>query len=283
MRILRAPEAMRAFAEGLKRRGLSVGFVPTMGALHRGHLSLIERSLRENDRTIVSIFVNPLQFGPKEDLSRYPRPVAKDNRLCRQAGVAALYRPTAEAMYPPGFATRVEVPGLSDHLCGPFRPGHFEGVATVVLKLFEAVAPHRAYFGEKDFQQLTILRRMTTDLNLPLRIVPCPTVRESDGLALSSRNAYLGPAERVAAPALHQALALGATLCRKRGARPASVRRAMLAKVRTIPGVRVDYIEIVDPRTLESVRRLSGALRIAAAIRIGKTRLIDNIPVVCDD
>lgn len=279
MKILRSPEAMRAFTDGLKRRGLSVGFVPTMGALHRGHLSLIERSLRENDRTIVSIFVNPLQFGPKEDLSRYPRPVAKDHRLCRRAGVTALYRPTAVSMYPPGFATRVEVRGLSAHLCGPFRPGHFEGVATVVLKLFEAVGPHRAYFGEKDFQQLTILRRMTTDLNLPLRIVPCPTVRESDGLALSSRNAYLDPAERAAAPTLHEALALGATLCRKRGARPASVRRAMLAKVRTIPGVRVDYIEIVDPRTLESVRRLRGPLRIAAAIRIGKTRLIDNVPV----
>jgi len=283
MKILRTPEAMRSFSDRQRRQGKSIGFVPTMGALHRGHLSLIQRARQENDCTVVSIFVNPLQFGPKEDFNRYPRPAAKDDRLCRQAGVNALYRPTVAAMYPVGYATQVEVRGLSDRLCGRFRPGHFQGVATVVLKLFEAATPDRAYFGEKDFQQLTILRRMATDLNLPVRIVGCPTIREADGLALSSRNAYLGPEERRLAPLLNEALTIGAMLCRKRGMTPARARSAAIRRIQSIPGVRIDYVEVVDPETLSPVRRLQGPMRIAAAIRVGKTRLIDNIAAFCDD
>ncbi|MEK7743117.1 MAG: pantoate--beta-alanine ligase, partial [Elusimicrobiota bacterium] len=184
MRVVSSPRAMARLSESWRRKGLSVGFVPTLGALHEGHLSLLSRARRENRIAAASVFVNPLQFGPKEDFTRYPRPFARDGALCRKAGADVLYHPSAADMYPPGFCTRVSVEGLSDLLCGEFRPGHFQGVATVVLKLLEAVGPSRLYLGEKDFQQLTLLRRMVLDLGLPVEVVGCPTVRENDGLAL---------------------------------------------------------------------------------------------------
>ncbi len=260
--------------------GRSIGFVPTMGALHAGHASLIKRARKECDRVVVSIFVNPTQFGPKEDLSRYPRPFSADKKLCASLGVDALYHPTPAEVYPDGFKTLIEVGGLSDLLDGAFRPGHFKGVATVVLKLFQTVLPDRAYFGEKDFQQLQVIKRMTRDLDLPVKIVGCPTVREGDGLALSSRNVYLNPTERAAAPKIQQALRLGAALARRK-IPPAKVIHAVRKFIALIPKSVIDYVSLVDPETLEAARKSKGILRLLTAVRVGKTRLIDNIPVSC--
>ncbi|MBI5594783.1 MAG: pantoate--beta-alanine ligase [Elusimicrobia bacterium] len=260
-------------------RGLRVGFVPTMGALHEGHASLIRRAVAENDRVVVSIFVNPLQFGPKEDLSRYPRPFAADAAVCRREGAAALYHPSPESMYAPGFRTRVEVEGLSELHCGASRPGHFRGVATVVLKLLNQVRPHALYLGEKDFQQLSILRRLAVDLDLGVDVVGCRLVRAPDGLALSSRNAYLSEEERRAAPALHAALRAGAREARRRGAGPASVVRAARAELARERLFRRDYLVLVDEGTLLPPPALQGKLRLLAAAWIGNTRLIDNQPV----
>jgi len=281
MEIVRTPDRMRRLAELWRSRGLSIGFVPTMGALHAGHLSLIERARRGNRRVVVSSFVNPLQFGPKEDFARYPRPARRDAALCRAAGVDALFRPSAASMYPPDFRTRVDVEGLSDVLCGAFRPGHFRGVATVVLKLFEATRPDRAYFGEKDFQQLVLIRRLARELDLPLEVVGCPIVREPDGLALSSRNAYLSPAQRREAAGLHRALRAAARAGHAPGATPASALRAARRELARMRGARADCVSIVDSRGLEPARRLRGRLRVLAAVRLGKTRLIDNIPLIC--
>ena len=280
---LRSPRATTLLREKWSRAGLTVGFVPTMGALHAGHLSLIERARRENDKVVVSIFVNPLQFGPKEDLARYPRPFRRDLALCREAGADALYHPSAEALYPAGFSTSVEVSTLSETLCGALRPGHFRGVATVVAKLLCRLRPHALYLGEKDFQQLAVLRRMVLDLELPVRVVGCPTVREPDGLALSSRNAYLSPEERARAPRLHRALLAGRGAARLRGADRARVRAAMRRELSKDPDIRAEYLEVVDADTLRPPRRLSGRLRLLGAVRVGKTRLIDNIPLICKD
>lgn len=253
-----------------------------MGALHQGHASLIKRARRECDKVIVSIFVNPAQFGPKEDLSRYPRPFAADSRLCASLGVDILYHPSVKEVYPDGFGTLVEPPArLAEVLCGKFRPGHFKGVATVVLKLFETVRPDRAYFGEKDYQQLTIIRKMVSDLDLAVEVVGCPTVRERDGLALSSRNAYLSPDERAASPLLYQALDAGRRLAESGRAARAGVERLVKRQIRRIPGSRLDYASLVDAATLAPARRLSGRLRLLAAVRVGRTRLIDNLPVSC--
>lgn len=258
------------------REGRRVGFVPTMGALHSGHASLIRRARAENERVVVSLFVNPLQFGPGEDFGLYPRTFPADRRLCSQNRVDVLYRPSVEQMYPPGFKTTVSVPVLSSLLCGRFRPGHFQGVATAVLKLFETTRPARAYFGEKDFQQLVIVKKMTRDLNLPVSIVACPTVRDEDGLALSSRNRYLTPSQRACAPKLYAALQ-EASAAARRGNPPgpllARTRRAILK----IPGASIDYVEIVDCESLSAARVLDGSLRLVAAIRVAKTRLIDNV------
>ena len=280
MVITRRPRDIRRRSEAWRRRGLSVGFVPTMGALHEGHVSLIRRALAADDRVVVSVFVNPTQFGPKEDFSRYPRPFRSDAAKCGAAGAHAVYHPDVRDMYPEGFGTRVEVEGLSSLLCGSFRPGHFRGVATVVLKLLEQVRPDALYLGEKDYQQLTVLRAMARDLDLPVKVVGCPTIRERDGLALSSRNAYLSTAERAAAPRLNRALRAGAEEARRRGSTPASVRARMLRVAHGIPSVRIDYLEIVDPDTLLRPARLKGRLRLLGALRLGNTRLIDNIPVI---
>lgn len=274
---------MSALSERWRREGRSVGFVPTMGALHAAHARLIRRARRENARVVVSVFVNPIQFGPGEDFARYPRPLRRDAALCRREGVDALYLPAPSSMYPPGFDSAVEVRGLSEPLCGAFRPGHFRGVATVVLKLLLQTRPRRLYLGEKDFQQLAVVRRMVRDLDLPVRVVGCPTVREKDGLAFSSRNAYLSPRERSWAPRLYRALRLGARAAGKPGASRGRVLAAMRSEVRRIPGVRVDYLELADEGTLRPARALRGRLRLLGAVRVGRTRLIDNIPLICED
>jgi pantoate--beta-alanine ligase len=278
MRVVSSPNVMARLAAAWRSEGVSVGFVPTMGALHAGHLSLLKRARRENKVLVASIFVNPTQFGPKEDLSRYPRPFTKDAALCRAAGVDVLFHPTPEGLYPAGFGTWVEVPSLSASLCGPFRPGHFRGVATVVAKLFGLVLPARAYFGAKDFQQLAVIRRMTEDLNLPVRVVGCPTVREKDGLAMSSRNAYLSPAERAAAAGVPAALRAAAQVIKffPKGS-VGQARRAATAALAKIPGARVQYVEVVDPATLAPLRRPARPALVAAAVYVGGTRLIDNI------
>jgi pantoate--beta-alanine ligase len=263
-----------------KAAGLRVGFVPTMGALHDGHIALVREAVRATDRVVVSIFVNPLQFGPKEDFQRYPRPIERDRKLLESAGAHLLYLPSPAEMYPKGFETTLVQKSLPNHLCGLDRPGHFEGVLTVVLKLFHQVAPDVAFFGQKDFQQTVVLRRMVEDLDLDLslEIRVCPTVREDDGLAMSSRNAYLSPEERKAAPVLKQALDRVAArfAAGERSARAlVSDARALLAP---IPGLSVQYFEIADPRTLESRTDAAQAGDlVAVAAVLGRTRLIDNV------
>lgn len=254
-----------------------------MGALHEGHLALFRRSVRENDVTVASIFVNPTQFGPKEDFSRYPRPFAADRRLLSSAGVDALFAPKPDDMYPEGFATSVSVSGLTATLCGAPSsrgPGHFQGVATVVAKLLNLVRPARAYFGMKDFQQLRVIERMNRDLDIGARIVRCPTVRERDGLAMSSRNAYLSPAERAVAPNLYVSLQRGAKLLASgRSMKPKDVVRTVEASLATTPEIRIEYVELVDPDTLQKLPAARGPALLAAAVRLGNTRLIDNILV----
>jgi len=267
------------FKEARRRIQGSVGFVPTMGALHAGHLSLVERARRENDHLAASVFVNPTQFGPQEDLSRYPRDLDRDRTLLSDAGVDLLFAPSPAEMYPAGFSTGVEVAGPSARLEGERRPGHFRGVATVVLKLFHVVEPDRAYFGEKDAQQLAVVRQMVRDLDLRLAIVACPTVREADGLALSSRNVYLGPEDRRAATVLHRALQRAMTLWQG-GERDAAVlRRAMTDVVASEPRARLDYASIADPETFAEIEGLSESVLAALAVFFGTTRLIDNAPL----
>jgi pantoate--beta-alanine ligase len=246
-----------------------------MGALHAGHAALLRRARAENDAVVATIFVNPAQFGPGEDYSRYPRRTREDHRLCREEGVDVLFTPSAESLYPAGFQTWVTVEDLSRPLCGAFRPGHFRGVATVVLKLFNLVQPTRAYFGRKDYQQLKVIERMARDLDVPVEVVAVETVRDADGLALSSRNAYLSPAERAAAGGLPRALERAAMVLRATG----SARRAAAEGTRVldrIPGGRTQYMEIRDAETLAPLAAGSRRAVAAAAVRMGGTRLIDN-------
>lgn len=261
--VVRTKAALARLVSGWRRRGLSVGFVPTMGALHAGHAELVRRSAAGNDRTIVSVFVNPLQFGPNEDYGRYPRALPSDRRLSAAAGASAVYAPSAAEMYPKGFRTYVEVEGLSDLYCGKYRPGHFRGVATVVLKLFNQVGADRAYFGEKDWQQVRVLETMIRDLDVRVELVRVPIVREADGLALSSRNAYLSPDERRAAPALRNALEAGRKEARRRHSRPETVAASVRAALAGT-GLKLQYASTLDGRLL-------------AAAYLGRTRLIDNI------
>jgi len=248
----------------------NIGLVPTMGALHAGHEKLIQTASAECDVRVVSIFVNPLQFGPSEDYSRYPRPLEDDLEMCRRNGVDMVFAPSVQEMYPSPQLTTVEVGRLGEHLCGKFRPGHFRGVATVVLKLLNIVQPDRAYFGEKDMQQLTIIRRMVSDLNVPTEIVGVPTVREPDGLALSSRNKYLNAEERKMAPSLYRALQEAASRVRAGERDVSEVREAAIG---ILKDVRVEYFEVVDPNELQPVATIDGPVRIAAAIWLGTTRL----------
>lgn len=259
-----------------RRQGLSVGLVPTMGYLHEGHKSLIVRAVAENDRVVVSDFVNPIQFGPKEDLASYPRDIEADARLCEAAGAHLIFHPTPEDMYAPDFCTFVDMQKLSEGLCGRTRPTHFRGVCTVVSKLFHIVAPDRAYFGQKDAQQLAIIRRMVRDLNFDIEIVGCPIVREADGLARSSRNTYLNPEERAAAVVLSRAVFLGREMMEK-GERDASVvLSAMKDCIGREPLARIDYVDMVDAVSMQPVTRAEGPVLCAMAVYIGTTRLIDN-------
>ena len=277
MRTVKSVSTMKALAREWRREGKRIGFVPTMGYLHEGHLSLVRESKARAEVTVVSIFVNPTQFGPHEDFSKYPRDLAKDSAFLSEAGVDALFYPEAAEIYPPGFRTFVEVEGLQDKLCGRSRPGHFKGVATVVLKLFDIVGPDFAFFGAKDAQQLLIIKRLAADLDLDVRVVTCPIVREPDGLALSSRNAYLGPAERRAARVLSTSLrwAEKAVAAGERDA--ARLVAGIRGVIEAEPLARIDYAEAVDPETLEPVSELRGEVLVALAVFIGSTRLIDNI------
>lgn len=256
--------------------GLSVGLVPTMGYLHEGHRSLIERAVTENDRVVVSVFVNPIQFAPGEDLESYPRDIEADRALCTAAGAALVFNPEPAEMYPEGFCTAVDMDGLKYELCGKSRPIHFSGVCTVVTKLLNIVQPDRAYFGQKDAQQLAIIRRMVRDLNMPVEVVGCPIVREEDGLAKSSRNTYLSGEERKAALALSRAVFLGQRLVKEGERNAQRLVEAMRTSIETEPLARIDYVDVVDAATIERVERLQGEVLVAMAVYIGKTRLIDN-------
>jgi len=281
MRVLRTPAELSEWTEAARREGRRVGLVPTMGFLHRGHLSLMEACRGRADLTAVSIFVNPTQFGPNEDLARYPRDLEGDLKKCRETGVDVVFAPESGAMYPAGHRTFVEVAQLQDGLCGARRPGHFRGVATVVTQLFALARPHLAVFGEKDWQQLQIIRRLAVDLHLGVEVVGMPIVREADGLAMSSRNAYLSPVERTRALALSRGL--GAARARwAAGERQADVlREAARAELRAAE-VREDYVEVVTPDTLEPLARAERAdARLLVAGFVGTTRLIDNTAVGC--
>lgn len=260
-----------------RQAGLKIALVPTMGSLHAGHLSLIAIARKNADRVVVSIFVNPTQFGPREDFARYPRDEAGDIAKLAQAGADLIYAPDAAEMYPPGFATKVSVPSLTDDLCGAARPNHFEGVATVVTKLLLQCAPDIAVFGEKDYQQLLVVKRLVQDLNIPVKIVSGPVVREADGLALSSRNVYLSPAERKIAPLLHQTLSdVADELARGEGCDAAAGAGRYKLEAN---GFRVDYVAIRDPETLEPlIGPIKKPARVLGAVYLGATRLIDNVP-----
>lgn len=259
-----------------KKRGFSVGLVPTMGYLHPGHISLIERARKENDMVVVSIFVNPIQFGPNEDLDKYPRDMAHDREVCEKAGAELIFAPEPSEMYPSENLVFVDIKELGNGLCGAKRPGHFRGVCTVVSKLFNIVLPDRAYFGEKDAQQLAIIRRMVKDLNFGTEIVSCPIVREPDGLAMSSRNLYLSPEERKAALSLSRSLSAAKELMRKGEKDAVKIREAIVAGISSEPLVKIDYAEIVDSADLSPVEKIEKPVLAAAAVYFGKTRLIDN-------
>jgi pantoate--beta-alanine ligase len=277
MTVAKTIEAVRQAVKEARSKGLIIGLVPTMGALHAGHISLIRAAREESGFVVVSIFVNPTQFGPTEDLERYPRPLKQDLQICEEHKVDVVFAPEAGVMYPAGFRTAAEVEELQDLLCGASRPGHFRGVATVVLKLFNIVQPDIAYFGQKDAQQARIIRKMVEDLNIPVRLEICPIVREPDGLALSSRNQYLDRAQRQNARVLYQALEDFRQRVEK-GEREARVLREILAsRIAATPGAALDYAAVVDANTLKPLTRLKGEVLAAIAVKFGATRLIDNI------
>ncbi len=272
-------EEVRNNVKEWKKQGLSVGFVPTMGYLHEGHASLIERAAAENDKVVVSVFVNPIQFGPTEDLESYPRDFEADCVLCEKMGADLVFHPENEEMYFDDFCTFVDINTLSEVLCGKTRPIHFRGVCTVVSKLFNIVAPDKAYFGQKDAQQLAIIKRMVRDLNFDIEIIGCPIIREDDGLAKSSRNTYLNPQERAAAVILSKAIFTGQKMV-KEGIKDAlTVKATMMAILKSEPLANVEYVEMVDFGTLQDVETINGPILTAIAVRIGKTRLIDNFIV----
>jgi len=269
--------SLRARLDEVRGSGATVGFVPTLGALHAGHAKLIATARDECQSTTVSIFVNPLQFDREDDLRRYPRTLDADREFCRALGVDVIFAPSVEDIYPAPPACTVDVGHLADHLCGPFRPGHFQSIATIVTKLLGIVQPHRAYFGEKDFQQLTIVRRLVADLNIRTAIVAVPTVREADGLALSSRNRHLGPAERPLATALYRALHEADRLIRSGMTDVNQIKAAATVQIPVNPLLRLEYLDIVGPDDLQPVARVDGPVRVAGALWVGATRLIDNV------
>ena len=272
-------EQVREAVKAWKKEGKSVGFVPTMGYLHEGHKSLIDAARRENDKVVVSIFVNPMQFGPAEDLDSYPRDLNRDAKLCEDAGVDIIFHPEPEEMYADGFCSYVDMNGLTTELCGKTRPIHFRGVQTVVLKLFHIVTPDRAYFGQKDAQQLAIIKRMVKDLNMPLSIHGCPIIREEDGLAKSSRNTYLSPEERKAALVLSRSVFLGEKMVKEGERDCKKVIAAMTEEIEKEPLAKIDYVKIVDLSTMQQIDTIEHGILAAMAVYIGKTRLIDNFMI----
>lgn len=275
MKIVGTVKEVREQVKEWKKQGLSVGFVPTMGYLHEGHKSLMDAARKGNDKVVVSIFVNPMQFGPTEDLATYPRDLDHDAALCESAGVDLIFHPEAEEMYEKDFCSFVDMTGLTEGLCGKTRPIHFRGVCTVVNKLFNIVTPDHAYFGQKDGQQLAVIKRMVRDLNMDIEIVGCPIIREEDGLAKSSRNTYLSSEERKAALILSKTVALGKELA-KTEKDANKVVEAMKKNVETEPLAKIDYVEAVDALSMAPVEKLEGTCMLAMAVYIGKTRLIDN-------
>lgn len=271
----------RAQVKEWKNQGLTVGLVPTMGYLHEGHQSLIKKAVEENDRVVVSVFVNPIQFAPNEDLETYPRDLEADKRLCDSTGADLIFHPTPDEMYPDGFSTRIQMDNLTKELCGKTRPTHFGGVCTVVGKLFNIVQPDKAYFGQKDAQQLAIIKRIVRDLNFDIEIVGCPIIREPDGLAKSSRNTYLNADERKAALILSKAIKLGEELVADGERNAQTVIKAMTDKINTEPLARIDYVNVVDALSIEPLDVVKGEVLVAIAVYIGKTRLIDNFIINC--
>lgn len=276
MKIVKTISEVRNSVKEWKKQGLSIGLVPTMGYLHEGHKSLIERAHKENDVVVVSDFVNPVQFGPNEDLATYPRDLERDAKLCEEAGAALLFNPEPDEMYFEDFHTYVNMESLSDELCGKTRPTHFRGVCTVVSKLFNIVTPDRAYFGQKDAQQLAIIRRMVRDLNFDIEIVGCPIIREKDGLAKSSRNTYLNEEERKAALILSKAVKLGMELAENGEKSADKIVSEMKKLIETEPLAKIDYVKAVDANSIEIISEMKPPVLVAIAVYIGKTRLIDN-------
>src|SRR3989338_2604600 len=279
MRVIRSAPQMTGIAQRLRRQGKSIGVVATMGALHEGHLSLIRAAASAEDVVIVTLFVNPLQFGPTEDYARYPRPFTRDLRLARRAGADILFAPTAQQMYPNGFASRVHVGSLGECWEGQSRPGHFDGVATVVTTLFHLTEPTTAYFGQKDYQQTLVVKQLIRDLHLPVRLRVLPTVREPDGLAMSSRNQSLNASQRRRAPVLGRALRRARAQIRGGERRAAAIAARLRRLIRSTPEARIDYAALVDADTLRPLRRLRGRVVLLVAVWIGGTRLIDNLLV----
>lgn len=276
MKIVKTVDEVRAQVKEWRKAGLSVGLVPTMGYLHEGHQSLIKKSVEQNDRTVVSVFVNPMQFGPTEDLESYPRDLEADARLVESTGGDLIFNPEPEEMYKDGFCSFVNMTGLPDALCGLTRPVHFKGVCTVVNKLFNIVKPDRAYFGEKDAQQLAIIMRMVKDLNMDIEIVGCPIIREADGLAKSSRNIYLTPEERKAAVILSKSVALGKKMVAEGEKDAKKIVTAMKELINSEPLATIDYVEMVDMDTMKAIDEVKGHVLCAMAVKFGKARLIDN-------
>lgn len=284
MELIRIPGIMQQTSREHLLRSKSIGFVPTMGALHEGHLSLVRMLKKENDVTVVSIFVNPKQFGPSEDFCKYPRDICGDTAKLEDAGVDILFLPDDSLMYPEGSSTHVEVEGLSDRLCGFFRPGHFRGVATVVVKLFNIVIPVRAYFGQKDFQQTVIIKRLVKDLDMGIDVVVCPTLREEDGLAMSSRNLYLSVEERKAATVIYRTLVETSNAVKNGIMEVEKIKDIMLGMLRSEPLVKeVQYCSAFDTGTLIEPERIEGEALLAIALQIGNTRLIDNMVVTTEN
>lgn len=277
MQVIKTIEELRPIVKAWRKEGLRVGLVPTMGYLHEGHKSLIVKAVSENDKVVVSDFVNPTQFGAGEDLASYPRDIGRDAAVCEQAGADLIFHPEPEEMYFADNCTFVDMDGLTKGLCGKTRPTHFRGVCTVVSKLFHIVSPDRAYFGQKDAQQLAVIRRMVRDLNFDIEIVGCPIVREADGLAMSSRNTYLNEEERKAALILHKSLMLGKELIEQGERDAGQIKKAVISNIESEPLARIDYVEIVNPDTMENIDTVEDLALIATAVYIGKTRLIDNV------
>jgi pantoate--beta-alanine ligase len=280
MKVIRSLTAMVAWSERLVREGVRIGLVPTMGALHEGHRALIREARLRCDELVVSIFVNPAQFGPQEDLAKYPRPISQDRALCRKEGVDICFEPTVEAMYPSGFQTMVTLPAIARWWEGEVRPHHFSGVATVVTKLFGIVHPQISLFGQKDFQQSTLVRQLVKDLNLGVEIIVCPTVREADGLAMSSRNVYLSPDERKRAVTLYKSLQAGAEAIQRGVTNGATIQEAMVQVIKDEPAMTIDYLAVCDPHRLEPLSAVTSRVVLLGAVRIGSVRLIDNLLVI---